>query len=545
MEIVDMKTSEKHLKLVKNLLEYPREQEWIEFKANWFEPNQLGEYISALANSAAFHGHEFGYLAWGIDNDSHAIIGTDFDPTIDVKREPLKHFLARQLSPDTAFAFHEVEMEGKRIVLLEIAAAKAVPTAFANVRYFRIGSSKVVLTKYPERESELFQLLRNGPPTLSNTEASRQDLTFDKLFVYYASKGITLNKRTFKRNLGFLMPDGKYNLLAQLLSDDSGINIRFAMFNGKDKASTMYSVRELGSTCLLYSLDKAIEIGDVLNIPQADERNRVIERKEVPLFNADAYREAVINAFVHNRWTDLNSPMFCAYSDRVEILSHGALPPKQTVKGFFEGVSVPVNPELSTIFLQLHISERTGRGIPKIINAYDRGIFEFGENTISVILPYNRLEAEAQTPQVEGQTPQVDTPVDAQVRDLTPQVKGATPQVKGATPQVKGATPQVKGATPLVKGATPQVKGATPQVDADKGIFKRTKKRLSTQHLQSVILDFCAIPRSVAEIMTHLSLRNRKDVRERCISPLIEQGRLAMTIPQSPNSRFQKYITIK
>ncbi len=178
-------------------------------------------------------------------------------------------------------------------------------------------------------------------------------------------------------------------------------------------------------------------------------------------------------------------------------------------------------PKASTIFLQLHISERTGRGIPKIINAYDRGIFEFGENTISVILPYNRLE-------VEAQTPQVDTPVNAQVGDLTPQVDA-----------------QVKGATPQVKGATPQVKGATPQVDADKGIFKRTKKRLSTQHLQSVILDFCAIPRSVAEIMTHLSLRNRKDVRERCISPLIEQGRLAMTIPQSPNSRFQKYITIK
>lgn len=171
-------------------------------------------------------------------------------------------------------------------------------------------------------------------------------------------------------------------------------------------------------------------------------------------------------------------------------------------------------PKVSTIFLQLHISERTGRGVPKIINAYDRGIFEFGENTISVILPYNRLE-------VEAQTPPVDTPVNAQVGDLPPQVDAQ------------------------VKGATPQVKGATPQVDAAKGVFKRTKKRLSTQHLQSVILDFCAIPRSVAEIMTHLSLRNRKDVRERCISPLIEQGRLAMTIPQSPNSRFQKYITIK
>ena len=159
-------------------------------------------------------------------------------------------------------------------------------------------------------------------------------------------------------------------------------------------------------------------------------------------------------------------------------IHHGALPPKQTVKGFFEGVSVPVNPELSTIFLQLHISERTGRGVPKIINAYDRGIFEFGENTISVILPYNRLEVEAQTPQVEGQTLPVDTPVD----------------------------------TPVGK--------------------------------QEQILLFCSVPRGILEIAEYLKYKQKKSVR-RLLVPLIEQGRLAMTIPQSPNSRFQKYITIK
>ena len=467
-----MKSSSQYIKTIQSILEYPREQEWFEFKANWFEPNPLGEYVSALANAAAFHGQDFGYLVWGIENDTHAVIGTTFDPTIEVKHEPLKHFLARQLSPDTAFAFHELEMEGKRIVLLEIAAAKTIPTAFANIRYFRIGSSKVVLAKYPERESELFQILRNGPPTLSNTEASRQDLTFDKLIVYYASKGITLNKRTFKKNLGFLMPDGKFNLLAQLLSDDSGITIRFAMFNGKDKTSTMYSVREIGRTCLLFSLDKALELGELLNVPQADERNRIVERKEVPLFNADAYREAVINAFVHNRWADFNSPMFCAYSDRLEILSHGALPPKQTLQGFFEGVSVPVNRELSDIFLQLHISERTGRGVPKIVGAYDQGVFAFGENTVSVILPYDRL-------QVGGVTPQVDAQVDAQV------------------------------------------------------------KRLETQ-----VLLFCSIPKSMLELTQLLHVKDRRTVK-RIILPLLEQGRLAMTIPDKPNSRFQKYITIK
>ena len=184
----------------------------------------------------------------------------------------------------------------------------------------RIGSSKVNLNKFPERESNLFYILRVGLPTICNTESEYQDLTFDKMFVYYATKGITLNKRTFKKNLGLLTENGKYNLLAQLVSDDSHIPIRFAIFNGTTKASTMYSVREFGNTCILFSLDKVLEYGDVLNVPQADERGRKVERKEVPLFDEEAFREAIVNAFVHNQWITGNAPMITAFSDRIEIL---------------------------------------------------------------------------------------------------------------------------------------------------------------------------------------------------------------------------------
>ena len=76
--------------------------------------------------------------------------------------------------------------------------------------------------------------------------------------------------------------------------------IRVAIFSGKTKADNMYSVREFGNQCLLYSLDEVLRYGDVLNIIQADETDRVVERKEVPLFENDAFREAVINAFVYN-----------------------------------------------------------------------------------------------------------------------------------------------------------------------------------------------------------------------------------------------------
>ena len=39
--------------VVNELRSYDKEKEWFEFKENWFSADELGEYISALANSAA------------------------------------------------------------------------------------------------------------------------------------------------------------------------------------------------------------------------------------------------------------------------------------------------------------------------------------------------------------------------------------------------------------------------------------------------------------------------------------------------------------
>lgn len=55
----------------------------------------------------------------------------------------------------------------------------------------------------------------------------------------------------------------------------------------------------------------------------------------------------------------------------------------------FAGESVLVNKKLSEIFLQLHISEKTGRDIPKITNIYGKNAFEFRENSIVVKILFN------------------------------------------------------------------------------------------------------------------------------------------------------------
>lgn len=81
--------------------------------------------------------------------------------------------------------------------------------------------------------------------------------------------------------------------------------------------------------------------------------------------------------------------MITVFSDRIEMLSRGTLAPEQTMEGFFAGESVPVNKKLSEILLQLHISEKTGRGVPKITQRYGKEAYEFRENSIVVTIPFN------------------------------------------------------------------------------------------------------------------------------------------------------------
>ena len=275
------------------------------------------------------------------------------------------------------------------MVVLIISAAKTIPVDYDGIRYIRVGSSKERLSKFPEKEVYLFQVLKEGLPTIENTPSKYQDLTFSKLFGYYGSKGIILKNETFKKNLGLLTDDGKYNIQAQLLSDNSNLPLRVSIFDGETKASNLFSVRDFGYNCLLYSLDELLRYGDVLNIIQADERNRIVDRKEVSLFESKAFNEAIINAILHNKWIEGNEPMISVFSNRIEILSRGTIPPTQTLEGFYLGESIPVNEKLSDIFLQLHISEKSGRGVPKIIETYGKDCIEFRKNSIVVKIPFN------------------------------------------------------------------------------------------------------------------------------------------------------------
>lgn len=371
------------IELIKN-----NECEWIEFKVNWLEPYELGCYISALSNSAAELGEDYAYFIWGIEDKTQKIVGTNFKYNIDINHEPLKHYLARLLTPSIAFSFDTFFIEDKRIVCLTIPAARRVFTEFDKNRYIRIGSSKELLRKYPEREIDLAVILKQGYPSIINTPSKNQSLHFSQLKSYYLAKGIEINK-SFEENLNLYIPNSKkYNELAYILSDENDLTCRVSIFSGINKADEQYSLNEFGRKCILITIDQIILFLESLNITKLEESNRLVERREISLFNSSCLREAILNAFIHNDWVDLNSPMISVFYNRIEILSYGSLPNKQTISGFFAGKSKPRCTELAEIFLQLRISERSGRGVTKIVETYGKDVIDIQEDYIKVTIPF-------------------------------------------------------------------------------------------------------------------------------------------------------------
>ena len=124
--------------LVKELLKYPKETEWLEFKLNKKDPEEIGEYISAISNSAAILGKTNAYLIWGIEDSSHTIVGTKFSPpTEKVGNEELESWLLRFLNPKINFRFWEILVDGKKVGEGKIPAT--VPLRFSLDETFDVG----------------------------------------------------------------------------------------------------------------------------------------------------------------------------------------------------------------------------------------------------------------------------------------------------------------------------------------------------------------------------------------------------------------------
>ena len=144
---------------IQDLINLPHETEWVEFKQNNFNPDKIGEYISALSNSACLHKKDYGYLVFGIENSTHNVVGTSFKPKeFKIGNEELENWLHKLLEPSIDFIVIETNYNGKQVVIFQIDPTYNTPIKFKNFAYIRVGSYKRKLIDFPGKERKIWNV---------------------------------------------------------------------------------------------------------------------------------------------------------------------------------------------------------------------------------------------------------------------------------------------------------------------------------------------------------------------------------------------------
>lgn len=371
------------ISLVLELIKQSKETEWLEFKHNNKEPHLIGEYISALSNAAALNGKTKAYMIWGVDDINHEIVGTDFMPSkLKKGNEELENWLLKILQPKIDFKFYELEVEDKKMVLLEVAPASNYPVMFDGIEYIRVGSYKKKLKDFAEKERELWRVFDKTPfekqvacNNISETDVLKL-LDYPK---YFELLNIPLpeNRAAIIENL--IMDDliekiesGQYSitnlgaiLFAKDLNQFSSLkrkSIRVIQYKDNSKIET---IKELTGT-KGYAVGFEGLIGYINNLLPSNETINQAFRENKSMYPELSIRELVANAIIHQDFSQTgNSVMIEIYANRFEVTNPGE--PLVDTDRFLDSPPKSRNEILASFMRRINICEERGSGIDKVV----------------------------------------------------------------------------------------------------------------------------------------------------------------------------------
>ncbi len=371
------------ISLTQELCKLPQETEWAELKVNDAEPQEIGENISALANSAALAGKAFAYLVWGVADGDHAVVGTRFAPrAAKVGNEELENWLLRLLSPKIHFRFFEVKVEGRPVVILEIERAFRHPVQFQGKELIRVGSYKKKLKDFPEKERALWRIFdrmpfENGVAAERIGEGDVPRLLDYPAYFEVLKRSLPENRDGILKALaddGLVCPceAGGWNitnlgaiLFAKRLEDFRSLPrkaMRVIQYRGTSRVETVKEqVGARGYACGFEGM-----IGFINGLLPVKEVIDQALRKSVPMFPELAVRELVANALIHQDFFVTGAgPMVEIFADRIEITNPGA--PLVDTQRFVDTPPKSRNEALASLMRRIGICEERGSGWDKVV----------------------------------------------------------------------------------------------------------------------------------------------------------------------------------
>lgn len=377
-------TDEQLTDLIRGLRDLPAEIEWVEFKQNKANPEEIGEYISAISNAAALAGQKEGYLVWGIENGTHDVVGTVFDPVTTRKgNEALEGWLNKLLQPRLHFVFSSGQVDGRRVVVLTIPRAISQPTHFQGQAFIRVGSYTKNLKEQPEKARVLWRAFDETPFELQPAMENVGDDDVLRLLDYPAYFDL----------LDLPLPEGRAGFLDALASERlivRGANCRWTITNLgalllAKKLSEFPSLGRKAVRVIHYKGNSRVEtikeqvgtkgyangfeglIAFVNGLVPTNEVIGAALRKTVPMYPELAVRELVANALIHQDLSITGAgPTVEIFDNRLEITNPGK--PLVSPDRFLDTPPRSRNEQLAGLMRRFGICEERGSGVDKVVS---------------------------------------------------------------------------------------------------------------------------------------------------------------------------------
>lgn len=407
----------RNLALIDELRMLPAETSWFEFKCNNKEPGMIGRTVSALSNAARLADQHFAYIVWGIEDGSHRVVGTSFQPSKEVSQgHPPEFWLAQRPKPSISLKFQNVRHGDADLILLEIPAATTGPIEFDGSAYVRIGSATPHLSDHPSRLHALWDKLRpyiwetgiadpfvtqdeitskldypayfelTAQPLPTNLDGIIERLSGDRLI----SKDV--GGRWNITNLGAILFAKRLDAFEPRLARKG---VRFVAYSGKNRADSV-GQRQDGQRGYASGFARLIDfIG--ASLPRNEHIDKAF-RVEAPVFPDIMLRESIANALIHQDMTITGAgPLIELFSDRLEVTNPGT--PLIQPERFIDFAPRSRNESLASLMRRMHICEEQGTGIDKIVAAVELfqlppPDFRVEENATRVVLYAPRRFAE-------------------------------------------------------------------------------------------------------------------------------------------------------
>lgn len=372
------------IQLVEQLIARSSESQTVEFKQSNDDAFMIGKDISALANAAVIEGQDYAYMLWGVDDATHEVVGTSFNPLISKhKGQELELWLRLKLSKNAEFKFMPVDYLGHQMIVLRIWPASGYPVAFDGTEYIRSGTSTQPVAKNSQRERRLWEVTKSEA---FEDQIAAQWLTAEETLellnwnIYFRQTGTPVPSNR-DGILHYLESDrivksldsGQYaitNLGALLFADDiqhfptvSRKALRVIRYDGERKSSP--------SRTQTYSHGYADmdDIADFLQawLPESETIGRGL-RVTNTAYPQIAVRELLANMLIHQDLTVRGAgPLVEIFANRVEFSNPGNSLIR--VERLVNDPPEARNPKLADLSRRLHMCEEAGSGWDKIIDA--------------------------------------------------------------------------------------------------------------------------------------------------------------------------------